>query len=298
VNWAQYSSNSQSQSFGQAYTNQSGLKDDYRPKTGMIRESVASVANPKPTPIIIGLDCTGSMNDLALSAKKNIGTLMAETYDRNPVSDPQIMAMFFDDVLVSGSNALQITQFEADIIITDQMEQLYWVGNGGGNGSESYSLPLHFAINHTKCDSFDEGRKGFIFTMGDDGIPPALTDHDLKAIYGPDYPVTEPLSYQSLLTQAEENWHVFHLYPSRGRQVLGTDHIIKSWRNMLGEHFIVLEDIEKLAEVLVGIMSVIGGADAATVAASFSDPGTSLVVASAIKGLTTGSKGKVVRVPA
>jgi hypothetical protein len=59
---------------------------------------------------------------------------------------------------------------------------------------------------------------------------------------------------------------------------------------------IVLEDVDKLAEVLVATMQVIAGADAATVAASFSDPGTSLVVAKAIKDLTpAGAAGGVVR---
>lgn len=304
VDWGNYSSSSttQSQSFTQAYTNTSGIQDEFHPSkmkplsaaephlqiAGMehvpMRVCDKSDANPEPTPIIMGLDCTGSMNDVALAAKKSFGTLMKELYDRRPVTDPAILCAFLDDVYASRGQALQITQFESDMVILDQMEKLYWVGNGGGNGSESYNLPLHFAINHTRCVSFDEGRKGFIFTLGDDGVPPALTTNDLRTIYGQDYPETEPLSYETLVEQASEHWHVFHI------GVKGMQNNAR-WSQVLGERFISLSDISKLAEVMVALMQVIQGADKAAVAASFTDPGTSLVVANAIKDLTPQSHG-------
>lgn len=285
VDWSSYSQSTatKTQSFSQAYTNRSGIKDEYHPRNIKVRESRDSVANPNSTPIIIALDCTGSMNDIALSAKKNIGTLMAEVYDRSPVSDPHVMVMFFDDVFVSRSEALQVTQFEADRIIIDQMEELYWVGNGGGNGSESYNLPIHFAVNHCECDAFAKNRKGFLFIMGDDGVPPALTTDQLRAVYGPDYEAIEPLDFKDLLQQAEENWHVFFIYPTRGGRM--NSYVAEGWRSVIGERFITLDDVDKLAEVLVATMQVISGADAAAVAASFKDPGTSLVVANAIKDL-------------
>lgn len=310
IDWGNYSQSSttQSQTFSQAYTNRSGIEDEFHPSKmkplsaaephlqipGMehvlMRVSDKSAANPEPTPFIMGLDCTGSMNDIALAAKKSFGTLMEELYTRLPVTDPAILCTFFDDVYVSGNNALQVTQFESDMVILKQMERLYWVGNGGGNGFESYDLPLHFAINHTRCVAFDEGRKGYIFTLGDDGVPPPLTSERLKQIYGPDYPDSEPISYETLVEQASENWHVFHI----GVKGRGSD---RRWEEVLGERFIRLDDITKLAEVMVALVQVINGADKATVAASFKDPGTSLVVAKAIKDLSpVGNGAGVVRV--
>lgn len=285
VDWQQYSQSNatRSQNFSQAFTNTSGADKDFDPKHIKVRESRNSAANPASTPVILGLDSTGSMSNIALAAKKNFGTLMSEIYQRLPISDPHIMAMFFDDVMVQDNGVLQVTQFEADMVILDQMSKLYWTGNGGGNGSESYHLPLHFALNKCECDAFTDGRKGFIFTFGDDGVPPPLTNRDLKRVYGQDFPDSEPQSYEDLLTRAEEHWHVFHVLPT---QNTGKDgRIVDAWRNVLGERAILLDDIDKLAEVLVAIMQVVGGADAAAVAASFSDPGTSLVVASAVKDL-------------
>lgn len=287
--WAKYSKSgaTQSQSFHQAYTNTSGVADEYNPAKIGVRESRNSPANPQSTPVIQALDSTGSMQDLALSAKKNFGTLMSEIYTRKPVTDPHIMAMFFDDVKVD-SRPLQVTQFESDMVILDQMEKLFWTNNGGGNGSESYSLPLHFAVNHTDCDAFKEGRKGFLFTLGDDGVPPPLTHHDLQRVYGQDYPEpTTPLSYEALLEQASEHWHVFHVIPTQGHRA-GNTRVVESWREVLGERAILLEDIDKLAEVMVATMQVVAGTDAQAVADSFDDPGTAMVVAKAIGGLTKG----------
>jgi hypothetical protein len=292
--WMRYSKSSttQSQSFSQAYTNRSGMKEEFDPAKIGFRESCNSAANPASTPIIIALDSTGSMNNVALAAKKNIGVLMAEIYKRQPVSDPHIMVQFFDDVFVCDT-PLQKTQFEADMVILDQMEKLYWTSNGGGNGSESYSLPLYDAINRVRADAFKEGRKGFLFTIGDDGVPPPLTTEQLQRVYGPDVSTAQPLSYEALLEQAEEHWHVFHLMVEQGTTL--NKHAIQSWRDVLGERAIMLSDIDKLSEVLVATMQVVAGADAHAVADSFADPGTALVVRNAIGGLTkTNQTGGVV----
>lgn len=294
VDWGSYSSASTTRSTtfassGYAASAKGAVKEAYHPKNIKVRESRNSAANPESTPVIIAMDCTGSMQDLAMSMLKNVGTLMKEIYERRPITDPHIMAMFFDDVVTTPRDALQATQFESDMVIIEQLQDLKFIGYGGGNRSESSDLPLHFAINKCECDAFAEGRKGFLFTIGDDGVPPGLSVSQLKAIYGDDFEVTEDVNYETLLEQAEENWHVFNIIPTRGSDHYGS--VISSWQKVLGERTIVLEDIEKLAEVLVATMQVIAGADKATVAASFKDPGTSLVVAKAIKDLSPVSHG-------
>lgn len=300
VDWAAYSSSgaTRSTTFHDAFK-ASTVKPDYHPNAIKVRESRNSAANPKSTPVILALDCTGSMQDLAVSAVKNIGVLMSEIYTRLPISDPHVMAMFFDDVITAPHDALQATQFEADMVIIDQLKDLKFIGYGGGNASESSGLPLHFAVNKCDCDAFKDGRKGFIFLIGDDGVPPALTLTQLKDIYGDQFDPawTEEQTFEALLAQAEEDWHVFNVIPTRGRDSFESNWIGQSWKKVLGERCIFLDDIERLAEVLVAIMQVVGGADAATVADSFSDPGTSLVVAKAVKDLAVagGSTGSVVR---
>jgi hypothetical protein len=292
VDWGAYSSSSatRSKTLGSTFT-ASTVKPEYDPAKIKVRESFNSDANPASTPVIIALDCTGSMGDLAVSAVKNIGTLMKEIYDRKPVTDPHIMAMFFDDVYVSPTESLQVTQFEADKVIIDQLESLKFVSNGGGNRSESSTLPWHFALHKTDIQAFKEGRKGFLFTIGDDGVPPTLTADLLKRVYGPDADadLLAEATTEDMLNELEENWHVFNIIPTRGHSDnWKNSEVFKTWEKVLGERTILLTDINKLAEVLVATMQVVAGADAATVAASFKDPGTALVVQDAVGSLTPG----------
>ena len=66
-----------------------GLKADFDPKKIKMRESCDSTDNPSSTPVIVGLDVTGSMSSvLDAMARKGLGTLAEEIYNRKPISDP------------------------------------------------------------------------------------------------------------------------------------------------------------------------------------------------------------------
>ena len=180
------------------------------PKTFMVRESRNSPANPKSTPIIIGVDVTGSMGSIAHEIVKNgLGVLIKEIIARVPVSDPHIMFQAIGDADYDSA-PLQASQFETDNKIVDQLEQIYVEGGGGGNAYESYNLPWHFAAYHTSCDAFEkDGRKGFLFTMGDENVPPDLTPSQLKKVYGRDQEVVA--TNKDLLEALASKYHVFHL---------------------------------------------------------------------------------------
>lgn len=105
-----------------------------------VRESRDSEDNSESTPIIVGLDVTGSMGRLAHELAGDLNTLVENIYDRKPVSDPHICCMAVGDI-ECDRGPLQVTQFEADIRIAEQLTQLWLEGGGGGNRYESYILP-------------------------------------------------------------------------------------------------------------------------------------------------------------
>ena len=111
-----------------------------------IRESRDSDANPASTAIIIGLDVTGSMGLIADAiAREGLKTLFTEIYDRQPVRDPHILFMGVGDALCDTA-PLQVSQFEADIRIADQLVDLWLESGGGANACESYTLPWYFGV--------------------------------------------------------------------------------------------------------------------------------------------------------
>ena len=167
------------------------------PRKGMqLRESIISEPNPNPTPIILALDVTGSMGEVAARiARDELPRIMTEIHSTGVVSDPHVMFMGFDDVHVQGHGALQVSYFEPDLRIVEQLNKIWLVNNGGGNSSESYDLPWYFAGKYTYLEGFEkQNRKGFLFTFGDEPAPVEVnTPDELATVFGPgDYEPTTP----------------------------------------------------------------------------------------------------------
>lgn len=258
------------------------------PKMIKVRESVKSEANPHPTPIIVGLDVTGSMGPVADACHRGLGTLFEEIIKRGPVTDPHVLAMAIGDMEYDRS-PVQATQFEADpVVIGTQIEALHLERGGGGNHHESYLGPLYFALMRTKCDAFSEGRKGYIFTVGDEQPQTILTGKEIEQWFG-DQP-TKDYTAAELIAAVERNWHVFHIIVAEGsHQQFHSAVTRREWSDLLGQRAILLKDHTKMAEVIISTIEVTEGRDKDAVAHSWSGD-TSLVVRDAIAGLVPGGK--------
>lgn len=248
------------------------------------RESCDSPANPESTPIMVFVDETGSMGKLAHTIiKTGLGVIMNEIYDRKPVTDPHLLVGGIGDAY-TDQYPIQPSQFEAGAKeLTDQVARIVIEGNGGGNGGESYLLAWYFAAFKTKIDSMlKRGKKGYLFTVGDEPPHLTLTKGQIKTLFGDD--VEADMTAQQLLDLASESWEVFHL------RVQSARYAKERWIELMGERVIDVTDHEKLAEVIVSTIQVIEGHDKAAVTGSWSGD-TSLVVQSAIKDLTARNKG-------
>lgn len=290
--WSSYATknitNKSAATGSQGIYRQTSLKDTLNPKGVAVRESRDSADNPNSTPVIAALDVTGSMNRvLEAMARKGLPTLATEIYNRKPVSDPHIMFMGVGDAFTDRA-PLQVTQFEADIRIAEQLTDLYLENGGGGNGSEGYALAWYFAAQHTSIDSLEKrGKKGFLFTMGDDGPTPYITPQQAKDIFGDT--IEANISGEELLKMVSRKYEVFHLMIEEGSTL--NDKVRKQWQELLGERAIPLADHTKMGEVIVSLLEVLGGADKQAVVNSW-DGSTSVVVSKAINGLTTPNKNQ------
>lgn len=263
------------------------MKDSLNPKGITYRESCDSDDHPNATPIILGLDVTGSMGDLAATiAKESLHTLMTELYDKQPVPDPHIMFMAIGDAYCDYS-PLQVSQFEADIRIAEQLTDIYFEGHGGGNGGESYLLAWYFAARHTKIDSFEKhGRKGFLFTMGDEPNHSKLTANQVKEIFGDD--IEADLTAEELLTEVSRQYEVFHLVVKDGER---RHKSMTAWTKLLNERAMEVTDYKKIPEIVESTLEILNGADVTTVANQW-DGSTAIVVQNAVKGLSVVDSSK------
>jgi hypothetical protein len=250
----------------------SSIKKEMDPKGIKVRESRDSLENPNSTAIIVALDVTGSMGIIAEKmAKQGLGTLVQGIYDRKPVSDPHVMIMAVGDIFYDRA-PLQATQFEADIRIAEQLQNIYLEGGGGGNGFESYDLPWYFAARKTSIDCFEKrGKKGYLFTVGDEPPPgDTASAKMLKEVLGGSEEAQ--LSSAQALAEAQAKYEVFHIIVEQGDYASrAKDRVTGAWREILGKRAIGLNNYDYMAEVILSVIAVAEGADADQVIASWED---------------------------
>ena len=285
--WKDYAGATAGKATDEIFTSR-GMKEEFDPTKITARESRDSEANPNSNAIIIACDVTGSMGSLADNlVRKGIGTAFEEILKRLPVTDPHLMVMGIGDVRYDSA-PLQATQFEADIRIAAQLEGIYIEHGGGGNSWESYNLPWYFAAQKTAIDCLEKrGKKGYLFTVGDEQVPEDLTRDDVRRAMNLDLQM-ESIANRDLLTMVGRYYEVFHLMVEEGSHYLSHGETVRrGWVDLLGQRAIPLADHTKLSEVIVSTIEVAEGRDKAAVTASW-DGDTSLVVARAVGNLNVG----------
>ena len=281
--WSAYAASTAGKSTDAVFASR-GMDKDLNPFGIAVRESRDSDLNPQSNAIIVGLDVTGSMGMIADAlARKGLGTMVEEILARQPVSDPHILCMGIGDVLYDRA-PLQVTQFEADIRIARQLEKLWLEKGGGGNSCESYNLPWYFAAMHTLIDCFEKrGRKGYLFTVGDEEPPLDLPAPAIARVIGDR--AQRDFSSHELLAMVGRMYHVFHVIVEEGSHARHDPHGVRNrWTELLGQRVIGLADHTRLAEVIVSAIEVNEGRDRDAVARSWSRE-TAQVVQRAMEAL-------------
>lgn len=260
--------------------------DKFLPKFFDKREARDSEEHPNSTPIMIGVDVTGSMGYLSTQIiKESLNELMMKLYSTDLITDPQLLFAAIGDAK-EDEFPLQVTQFETDIRIAEQLMDLY-LENGGGDGPEDYSLLWYFAAKHTETDSYEKRKeKGFCFTIGDAPNHTNLPKDSLSKIFGDKKTILD-ISTKKLATQASEKYELFHIaIDGRNTENLSTfipGRVIYVSKN----------EINYLPEIMITVMQIVKGVDKEEALKQWGDAART-VVNNAIADLTI-AKGKTIR---
>ena len=230
----------------------------YSSKSIHLRCSCDPEADAKATPVIIGFDVTASMGYLAKELATNgMHTTIMRLLADKQITDPQILCAAIGDCK-SDVTPLQVTQFEADIRILEQLLNLHLEGGGGGNNGESYNLLWYFAAYHTRHDHFEKrGKKGYLFTIGDDYCHSKLTTAEI----GRNFTSSSmyELANEELLQRVQKKYHVFHIHIDKGLPM--DNDIFRQWVQLLPGHCapISKKDIVCLPELVTAMIAVTEG---------------------------------------
>lgn len=292
--WSTYSSTTSAKPAATIFKSRD-IHPDLDPMGVVMRESRDSALNPESTPIIVGVDETGSMGSLAdYIIKSGLGVLFKNILDKKPVTDPHLMVVGLGDANCDRA-PLQVSQFEADISITDQVEKIFIEGNGGGNGYETYEMAWYFAAYHTSTDCFEKrGKKGYLFTVGDEPPSPGVMKSHVKKFIGDD--IQANISLEDMLEIVSKQYHVYHIIVAEGSHCrYHGDEVKKGWRDLMGERAVWLTDHNSLSEVIVSLIQVNEGEKVEDVVSSWSGT-TALAVKTAVSNqvVTTSSDSSAI----
>jgi len=250
------------------------------------RESRDSEAHPNSLAIAVFLDVTGSMGHIPEQLiRHKLGSLMDTLIDHG-VEDPQVLFSAIGDQF-SDRVPLQVGQFESGAQeLSACLSSIFIEKGGGGQNMESYLLAWLVAGRHTSIDCFEKrGRRGFLFTIGDEKSWDRVEPAQLKAIMG--YPEGYgSIRAEEVLAQAQRMYHVFHIHVNE-TGYRDNPEIIGYWRDLLGERLLILDDHNALAELLASTVAVCSGVELDRVAAAF-DSATADSVRHALANLPAG----------
>ena len=219
-----------------------------------MRECCDSEEHPNTLTVILALDVTGSMGDASVKVAKKLNEIMTELYADPNIKDIEFCIMGISD-LVYDDAPIQISQFESDVRMAEQLDKIYFEAGGGGNKYESYTAAWYMGARHCSLDCWKRGKKGIIITMGDELPNPYLPKAQLTRVTGDK--LQDDINTPDLLQEVKEKFNVYHI-SVKDRETSYTmyqnwyDEDSK-WKELLGNNYYVAS-LDELAAVIVNII--------------------------------------------
>lgn len=235
---------------------QRDIHPDMNPHGVAFRESRDSANHPESLGIIFALDETGSMGTIPeMLARQELPNFMQVTLEVTP--HPQIMFMGIGDAEQSYRERapLQVGQFESEAGLMDKwLTAIYLENKGGGNAGESYDLGWYFGARHTVMDCYEKrGQRGYFFMTGDEPHFGRVSAHVVKRVCGDT--IRKDIPMADLIAEVGQTFHPFFLIPDLSRRRRCED----SWRSVLGDSVICLEDPVDTCYVAASLIGVTEG---------------------------------------
>ena len=223
-----------------------------------VRESRDSDEHPESLPIAVFFDVTGSMGWIPVALQQKLVSLMDVVLAKTGLKDPQVLVGAIGDA-TCDQYPFQVGQFESDNRFDEALRSMILEGGGGGQTHESYGLAFRFAADHTATDSFEKrGKKGYLFTMGDEMPWPVVSAKEVRNIFG--IGCEDDESVKDLVARASEKWEIYHICLTGGTSHGSDPKVHKAWRDLLGERLVMLDDADLVCETIAGIIHMLEGA--------------------------------------
>ena len=219
----------------------------------VMREVCISDEHPRPTVVTVVLDETGSNIDAARVVHSKLPELFG-VLQRWGISDPQLNCSAIGDA--NGDLVpLQMGDWESDTDkIAAQLEAIYLESAGGGQDHETYELAAYFLARHSHlAPLLTQKRRGFAIFIGDEKPYGMVSSGHVRRLIGDE--LDEDISTKEIFRELQRQFHVFYLFQARGSY--HEEQILPTWRELLGERALVLDDPAAVCETIAGIVGML-----------------------------------------
>lgn len=219
------------------------------------RESRDSDRYPVTTPIVVGFDVTGSMGSNPEILQRSLKGLMGIIDRKGVVSGPQIAIAAYGDT--NGDKVpLQLSQFECDNLIDENLDNVFIEGCGQGNGGETSTALAWFVARHVVTDAWEKrGKKGYMFLIGDEC---ALSVSQYASVKFLGEPEPHTITPEDAFAAASEKWDVYFLVVDTWSA--RDQHSFEKYSKLLGgDHVIALETAKSAPAIIASIIALSEG---------------------------------------
>lgn len=166
-----------------------------------------------PTPLVVAMDVTRSRGDDTKIIYDKLPVLLGQLEARGHIEGLAISFCAIGDATAGDKAPLQVGQFEADNRLDEVLGRVWIEEGGGGSGQESYELAAWYYAHRTRLHCLEQGRKGYLFFIGDEGFYPKVSAAQVRAILGTDTPGSVDVDSGDAFHALKERFHVFFIYP-------------------------------------------------------------------------------------
>lgn len=222
----------------------------------VMRECCDSEEHPNTLPVILALDVTGSMGDASVKVAQKLNEIMTELYADENVKDIEFCIMGIGDLSYDDA-PIQMSQFESDIRIAEQLDKIYFEAGGGGNKYESYTAAWYMGTRHAKLDCWKRGQKGIIITLGDELPNPYLPKDELVNVTGDS--LQNNIETSDLYKEVIEKYDVYHIAVNDTSSSYGfhnfKGNLDTEWKKLIGENNYFVANLNNLSKIITDIIS-------------------------------------------
>lgn len=170
------------------------------------------------TPIVIALDVTRSRGEDSVIIHNKLPGFIGRLVMTNTIKLPEISWGGFGDATFGDQAPIQISQFESDIRLDENLAVLWLEEGGGGGGRESAELVAYYYAHHAELDCLKKrGEKGYLFFLTDEGFYPFVAKDQIEVLIGDK--VNGDIPSSVIFNELQKKFKMFLVFPKKPWEV-------------------------------------------------------------------------------